>query len=106
MSDMDENTFSVRIMDRDYKVKCPSEKVNELKAAANHLDGKMREIQNSGKVIGAERVAVITALNITHELLAQKRQNTSYVDEMSDSIKSLQSKVNAALAAEDIAEPA
>lgn len=104
MSDLDENTFSVKILDRDYKVKCPAQKVNELKTAAMYLDGKMREVQNSGKVIGAERVAVITALNISHELLGEQRKNSEYVNQMSDSIKALQSKINAALTAEDMLE--
>ena len=50
-------------------VACPEEERDALARAARHLDSKMREIRSSGKVFGTERIAVMAALNITHELL-------------------------------------
>lgn len=65
----DNNTLKVKILDKDYLVSCPDDKKHALTAAAVHLDGKMREIRSSGKVLGTERIAVMAALNITYELL-------------------------------------
>jgi cell division protein ZapA len=59
----------VNIMGREFKVSCTDEEREGLMTAVNYLDKKMREIQAAGKVIGAERIAVMAALNLTHELL-------------------------------------
>ncbi|MHA6162639.1 cell division protein ZapA [Pseudomonas sichuanensis] len=63
------NSVTVQILDKEYSIICPPEERNNLVGAARYLDGKMREIRSSGKVIGADRIAVMAALNITHELL-------------------------------------
>lgn len=62
-------TVAVRILDKEYLVASPEEQQDALLRAAKHLDSKMREIRASGKVFGTERIAVMAALNITHELL-------------------------------------
>jgi cell division protein ZapA len=62
-------TVTVKILDKDYPIHCPPQQRANLESAARYLDGKMREIRNSGKVIGADRIAVLAALNIAHELL-------------------------------------
>ena len=64
-------TVEVKILDKDYLVACPPEAQEALRQAARHLDTKMREIRASGKVFGTERIAVMAALNITHDLLEQ-----------------------------------
>ena len=74
-------TVEVRILDKEYLVACPQEEQEALLRAARHLDTKMREIRSSGKVFGTERIAVMTALNITHELLER--------DTMSDATSSI-----------------
>ncbi|TGG93211.1 cell division protein ZapA [Natronospirillum operosum] len=63
-----QHTVQVRILDRDYTVACPPEAEDGLRAAARHLHDKMTEIRHSGKVLGVERVAVMAALNLIHEL--------------------------------------
>jgi cell division protein ZapA len=62
-------TVEVKILDKEYLVACPEEEREALLRSARHLDTKMREIRSSGKVFGTERIAVMAALNITHELL-------------------------------------
>ena len=62
-------TVEVNILDKDYLVACPEDQQDALRRAARHLDNKMREIRTTGKVLGTERIAVMAALNITHELL-------------------------------------
>lgn len=63
------NNVTVQILDKEYSIICPQEERTNLVSAARYLDGKMREIRSSGKVIGADRIAVMAALNITHDLL-------------------------------------
>ena len=63
------NSVTVQILDKEYSIICPQEERSNLVSAARYLDGKMREIRSSGKVIGADRIAVMAALNITHEML-------------------------------------
>ena len=62
-------TLNVNILDRDYGVSCPPSEVEELKNSARILDERMREIRLSGKIVGVERIAVMAALNMAHELL-------------------------------------
>ena len=63
------SSVTVQILDKEYSIICPQEERTNLVSAARYLDGKMREIRSSGKVIGADRIAVMAALNITHDLL-------------------------------------
>ena len=63
------NNVSVSIMDKEYQVACPPDQQAELLLSAKHLDEQMRAIRATGKVIGLERIAVMAALNISHELL-------------------------------------
>ena len=58
---------------------------------------KMKEVKESGKVIGAERIAVMTALNIAHELLAYKRENADYTYRIDKTLQRLRSKLDEAL---------
>lgn len=62
----------VNIMGRDFTVSCTDEERPGLINAVNFLDKKMRDIRDSGKVIGVERIAIMTALNLSHELLNSK----------------------------------
>ena len=68
------NTVTVHILDKEYCIACPQDERANLESAARYLDGKMREIRTSGKVIGADRVAVMAALNITHDLLHKQQR--------------------------------
>ena len=63
------NTVAVKILDKEYQVACPEDQQAELLLSARHLDEQMRAIRATGKVIGLERIAVMAALNISHELL-------------------------------------
>jgi cell division protein ZapA len=65
-------TVSVSILDKEYQVACPPEERDALIAAARELDIRMRDIRQSGTVIGLERIAVMAALNLSHELLQAK----------------------------------
>jgi cell division protein ZapA len=62
-------SLDVTIMGREFRVACPDNERQSLQEAASYLDRKMREIRESGKVIGVERIAIMAALNITHDFL-------------------------------------
>jgi len=65
-------TLDVSILGRAYRVACKESERDELLQAVQFLDRRMREIRESAKVAGAERIAVMAALNIAHELLHAK----------------------------------
>jgi cell division protein ZapA len=64
-------SIEINILGRAYKVVCSREEESALIAAADYLNEKMREIRDSSKVIGAERIAIMAGLNLAHELLSQ-----------------------------------
>lgn len=87
-------TVEVTILDKDYLVACPPDQQDALRRAARYLDGKMREIRTSGKVFGAERIAVMAALNITYELL----EDSSISSAASTLLQAMNEKLDDALA--------
>ena len=92
------NTLTVQILDKEYCIACPSDERGNLESAARYLDGKMREIRSSGKVIGADRVAVMAALNITHDLLHKQQHLDQQAGANRDQVRSLLNRVDSALA--------
>ena len=65
--------ISVEILDREYQFACEVGEREALKAAAVFLDERMREIKNAGRLMALERIAVMTALNLSDELLKLKK---------------------------------
>jgi cell division protein ZapA len=64
--------LDVALLGRDYKVACKESERAELVEAVAFLDRRMREIRDTGKIAGVERVAVMAALNLAHELMRAK----------------------------------
>ncbi|MBS7662468.1 cell division protein ZapA [Pseudomonas lalucatii] len=91
------NTVTVHILDKEYCIACPPDERANLESAARYLDGKMREIRSSGKVIGADRVAVMAALNISHELLHKEQHLERHTSSTRDQVRSLLERVDGAL---------
>jgi cell division protein ZapA len=65
--------LDIQILGRDYKVACKENEREELLAAVGFLDKRMREIRDGGKISGADRIAVMAALNLANELLRERR---------------------------------
>ncbi len=91
-------TVTVYILDKEYHVVCPVDERSNLERAAAYLDGKMREIRRSGKVVGAERIAVLAALNITHDLQHRTRQLEEASDMNGEQMQQLMTQLEQALA--------
>jgi|APFre7841882630_1041343.scaffolds.fasta_scaffold58133_2 cell division protein ZapA (FtsZ GTPase activity inhibitor) len=66
-------TLDVSLLGRDFKVACKEAERAELTDAVALLDRRMREIRESGKIAGAERIAVMAALNLAHDLLRERK---------------------------------
>lgn len=64
---------TIKVLDKDYRIACPPDEQEGLMASARLLDRRMREIRQTGRVIGADRIAVLAALNIAHELVQLQR---------------------------------
>jgi cell division protein ZapA len=87
----------VQILDKDYRVACQDGQQDSLLASARFLDQKMREIRSGGRVIGTDRIAVMTALNLAHELLEFQRERDQLGESFGRRIKALREKVEVAL---------
>jgi len=88
---------SVRLLDREYQVACPVEERSDLLDSAEYLDAKMREVRDSGKVVGLDRIAVISALNLANELIKLRRNGSSVDAELGTKLQKLRERVESAL---------
>jgi len=87
----------VHILEKEYLIACPDEEREALFASAEFLTDKMKEIRDTGKIVGADRIAVMAALNMAHELLGQKTVKDDYQLNISQRIRALQDKIDVAL---------
>lgn len=94
-------TLDVTILDREFRVACPEDERAELLDAVAYLDKKMREIRDVGKVATAERIAIMSALNIAHELLTTRLGSGFDMSEFKRRIDSMQAIIDATLAEQD-----
>jgi len=88
---------SVRIMEKEYVVACPYEERSALLDAAEFLNGRMREIRDSGKVLGHDRIAVMAALNLAHEFLKGRDRETKLDGGVGHRVRVLRERVEGAL---------
>jgi cell division protein ZapA len=89
----------VRILEKEFRVACSQEQEHALRDAAQYLDKQMRQIRQTGRVIGVERIAVMAALNITNELLTLKNTPCDHGELFSERLKTLQERIDGVLAA-------
>jgi cell division protein ZapA len=97
MSDNGNKGMTVHILDKEYLVACPEDEKHDLMRSADYLDRKMREIRDAGKIIGSDRIAVMAALNIAHELLTQGEGSNLLDDSFTVRLKGIQEKIEDAL---------
>ncbi|OGT36838.1 MAG: hypothetical protein A3F11_08635 [Gammaproteobacteria bacterium RIFCSPHIGHO2_12_FULL_37_14] len=88
---------TIEILGKTYSIRCLESELKLLQQAAGLLSQKMAEVQNSGKAINLERIAIITALNITHQLLLQDQQKSTIMDKINQHIVILQDKLDKAI---------
>ncbi len=99
MSDTAVNQETIRLLEREYNVACPPDEREGLQKSAKMLDNKMREIRARGRIVGNERITVMAALNVIHELLQNKEEENQ--QETALRLRLLQDKIEAALEQEE-----
>ena len=93
--------MDVTIMGREFRVTCPDKERKGLLEAVTYLDKKMREIRDSGKIVGSERIAIMAALNITHELLTTRNREGFDIEEFKRRIDCMQAALDAVMPEQD-----
>lgn len=93
--------LDVNILDREFRVACPDDERGELLDAVKYLDNKMREIRDAGKIASVERIAIMAALNITHELLTTRVGGGFDLAELKRRMQNMQATIDDALVDQD-----
>lgn len=84
--------IKVNILDRDFMVAAPEEAHESLHESARLLDARMREIRSAGKIVGIDRIAIMAALNITHEML-QAQGQAAVADDADERLRALNERI-------------
>lgn len=98
MSGKKVNALDVKILDREFRVACPDDEKAELLQAVEYLDKKMREIQDAGKIASVERIAIMAALNISHEFLTTRLGSGIDMGDYKRRMQTMQATIDEALA--------
>jgi cell division protein ZapA len=85
MRDTD-HVISIKILDRNYNIKCPKEQAYELQQSADYVEEHMRRLRQNGNISSIENLLAVAALNISHELVILKKQQNQYIDSMQERI--------------------
>jgi cell division protein ZapA len=94
MSSGEQVAINIKIFDKEYKIACLPHEKESLIASARYLDQKMNEVKTTHKIIGADRIAVMAALNIANEYLqSENLQSLSKIKGMADKVESALSKL-------------
>ncbi len=101
MSNQKSSSLDVNILDREFRVACPDDEREELQDAVAYLDKKMREIRDTGKIASVERIAIMAALNIAHELLTTRVGGGFDLADLKRRMQSMQATIDASLVDQD-----
>ena len=96
MSDTN-SQVSVRILDKEYQVACPASERTDLLDSAEVLNEKMREIRDSGRIVGLDRIAVMAALNMANDLLHAQERDKTLEGDISSRLKLISDRVESVL---------
>jgi cell division protein ZapA len=95
------NTVEVTLLGRTYRVACEEGERESLMQAVAYIDAKMNEIRKAGKVTGSERIAVMAALNVAHELLSVRLGSGFDLGKAKRRISAIESKIDEAIAKQE-----
>ncbi len=85
---------SVRILDKEYQVACPADERTDLLDSAEILNAKMREIRDTGRIVGLDRIAVMAALNMANDLIHAQARDQELEGSISDRLKTISDRVD------------
>ena len=92
-------SVTVRILDKEYQVACPEDERAALLESADLLNRRMKEIRDTGKVVGLDRIAVMAALNLANEVLQIRGSVDAFDGEVTDKARSLRARMDEVLGA-------
>ena len=95
---MSTDPVSVSILDRDFLIACTAEERPALLEAARYLDAKMREMRSAARSAGLDRIAILAALNISHELLNERQRESTDSARLAEKLQALNTKLERAFA--------
>lgn len=101
MKNDNDHVISVAILNRTYKIKCTPDEEYQLRDSARYVDQQMRKVSQSGTIMNTDRVAVVTALNICHELLQLKQEQTKSTQLMNQQLQNLLKRLKNSLGTEE-----
>lgn len=101
----EKGALTISLLGREFRVACPEGEENQLLAAAEYLNRKLKEVRDTGKVVGNERIAIMAALNIAHESMSNRANGAAGASALETSsirrrIASLQETLDTALEAD------
>lgn len=97
MSREDQARVNVRILEKDYTIACPYDERSALLDSAELLNSRMKELRDTGKVVGLDRIAVMVALNLAHELMKVQAREAKVDGEAGGRVRALRARVESAL---------
>ena len=98
---MPQESLTLTIFGRDYRIACSPEERADLVACARYVDAKMNDIRDTGKVMGADRVAVMAALQIAQELFSAKAGGGASLGEIKRRVRQLNELADQMLATQE-----
>lgn len=93
---MNPESLTINILDKEYRVACPEAEKDSLLASAQVLNQRLKEIKNKGAVLGTERIAIMAALNLSHEMLNGRAIETQH-SELNNRIDKLSEKIDSSM---------
>jgi cell division protein ZapA len=88
-----QDSLTIKVLEKEYRVACPPEEKESLIASATVLNEKLMQIKSKGSVISTERIAVMAALNMSHEILNGKELVGEHAD-LNERIDSLSERID------------
>jgi cell division protein ZapA len=85
---------TIEILGKFYPIRCLESELSSLQAAAEYLNRQMLEVQKSHALLTADRIAIITALNVAHQFLEAEQQKNRYIYQVNQRISELQSRLD------------
>lgn len=90
-------SLNISLMGREFCINCPADEQQDLRLAAGYLEKKIHSVKTEGKVVDSDRIVLIAALGIAHELLMLRHETGFDIDDFKRTIKSLDEEVDAAI---------
>lgn len=91
------DSVSIKILGKEYQISCPPSEEEALRKSAKYLDEQMSRIKARSSTLGFEKIAVMAALNISHELLKRSLEANSSENNSLQEIKALEEKIDQAM---------